>query len=320
MAQLAQALDVEARVRIETEEVAESSTHLRALTRSYGGRVKEETITSDPALAPAADLVLRISADQLEDFLAELGKAGRVLSQSLQSQEISKEYFDAELRLETLEQTRRQYQKLLEQAASLAETALVSERLQEIILRMEELKGELAYLRARGSLATVYVSLVVPQSEVHSWDTPEATLYPGVRLSYARILGGNPAAADFVGPGLSVRFSRHFSLDVEGLPDAASDYDGSDFDLILVTMGGELYSEFLGGGERKYLNPYLGVRGGFASFLGQSEIVLGGSLGLELVKLKELTLDLDLRSYALFADGAETHGVLQPALGLSVAF
>lgn len=317
---LAGAHDVEARLRIETDQVEASGARLRALCRSFGGHVTEATITSDPALAPAADLVLRLPADQLDAFLAELGKSGRVLSQTVQSKEISKEYFDAELRLQTLEQSRRQYQKLLEQAANLAEAALVSERLEELVLRIEELKGELAYLRARGSLATVHVSLVVPESQVPSWDTPEATLYPGVRLSYARILGGSPAAADFVGPGLSLRFSRYFSLDVEGLPDAASNYEGSDFDLILVTMGGELYSDFLGGGKRKYLNPYLGVRGGFASFLGQSEIVLGGTIGLELVQLKELTLDLDLRSYAMFADGAETHGILQPALGLSVAF
>ena len=89
---------------------------------------------------------------------------------------------------------------------------------------------------------------------------------------------------------------------------------------MLLTLGGEMYSDFLGGGKRRFLNPYLGYTLGYARFLGHNEGVLGVTLGLELVKTKAITVDLNARALGLFFGGDGTHAAIEPVFSISVPF
>ncbi len=53
-----------------------------------------------------------------------------------------------------------------------------------------------------------------------------------------------------------------------------------------MTLGGGAYSDFLGGGRRGFLDPWLAIRGGYAFAAGKPAFALGLELGLELVKYK----------------------------------
>jgi hypothetical protein len=91
-------------------------------------------------------------------------------------------------------------------------------------------------------------------------------------------------------------------------------------DLFLATMGGEFYSDFLGGGRRKYLNPFIGWTLGYARFDGNNEAVLGFSAGVELFKTRAVTVDLQGRALGMFLSSAGSHVAVQPILGANVAF
>jgi hypothetical protein len=68
------------------------------------------------------------------------------------------------------------------------------------------------------------------------------------------------------------------------------------------------------------LNPYIGLRGGYARFLGKNEALLGGLLGLELVKGEWYIIDAEVRASALFGSDAGGHVGVEPSLGASIAF
>ena len=122
----------------------------------------------------------------------------------------------------------------------------------------------------------------------------------------------------YLGGGLSFRANRAFSLDLDGLRRTSTGSPTKGLDVFIITMGGETFSEFLGNGARRFINPYLGWRLGYARFEGANEFVLGGTLGVELVKTRYVGVDLAVRGMGLL--GHSAHLALQPDLTFSFAF
>jgi hypothetical protein len=83
-------------------------------------------------------------------------------------------------------------------------------------------------------------------------------------------------------------------------------------------VGGEVFSEFMGNGRRRFLNPYLGWRLGYARFERRNEFAFACAFGVELVKTRPLTVDLAARLYGLL--GKSSHMAVAPALSVNVAF
>src|SRR6266542_357230 len=90
----------------------------------------------------------------------------------------------------------------------------------------------------------------VCSSDLHP---PEAKLYPGVRFTELTDLRGEKGNSSYLGMGLSARFSRHFALHVDALRESGNGAFTQGPDVVLLTLGGEMYSDFLGGGSRKFL-------------------------------------------------------------------
>lgn len=129
---------------------------------------------------------------------------------------------------------------------------------------------------------------------------------------------GKKANQTYLGGGFALRFSRAISLDLDVLERTDSHERGPD--AILASVGGELYSDLLGGGERRYLNPYLGWRAGYARFDADNQATLGATLGLELYKNRWLGVDFEARNYLAFGGSRGAHYLLTPALSARVAF
>ncbi len=115
-----------------------------------------------------------------------------------------------------------------------------------------------------------------------------------------------------------MRFSRAISLDLDVFKRPGSDQRGPD--AVLASIGGEIYSDLLGGGERRYLNPYLGWRAGYARLDSDNQALIGATLGLELYKNRWFGLDAEARNYLAFGGARGAHYLLSPALAARVAF
>ena len=131
-------------------------------------------------------------------------------------------------------------------------------------------------------------------------------------------LRGNNVRQGYWGGGLSLRANRNFSLDIDGLRRASTGSPIKGLDVFLITMGGESYSEFLGNGTRRFGNPFLGWRLGFARFESRNEFALGGTVGVELVKTRYVGVDLAVRGLGLLGNSA--HLAVQPELTVNFAF
>ena len=181
----------------------------------------------------------------------------------------------------------------------------------------DSVKGDLRYLGDRAARATVFVLLHERSKEIAVAPEREAKFYPGVRaVMLTELRSGRGTVSNF-GGGLVVGAGRPLNVELDLLKRAHSESSG--LDVVLATIGGDAYSDFLGGGERRYLNPYLGLRVGYARLKAENDFAVGANVGVELLKTRYSTIDLDLRALGLFGKPGSELG-LQPTLGANVAF
>jgi hypothetical protein len=77
----------------------------------------------------------------------------------------------------------------------------------------------------------------------------------------------------------------------------------------LFLIGHNFYSSIFGGGYRSYLNPYAGLTYGYSRLFNRSLFAIGGTIGLELVKLKWFTWSVSGNLMGLYSgkDGGTTN-------------
>jgi hypothetical protein len=318
MAAMKKMVDIEARLSIEVEDISRSVESVRKLALDLGGQLVSENTRGGSGQA-RAELALRVPVGRADGFFAAVAAIGVVQSRQITAKDIGKQYYDATLRLSNLEVTLKRYEAILAQAKSVEEMLRLEAELGRLRGQIEQVKGELRWMGDRAARATIFVSLFTkvdaPPVVILR---PEAKIFPGLRFGYLRDLRGDAGSQGFVGVALSVGFTQAFSIEAGGYRSTA--FDTSGVDAVLVTLGGRFYSEYLGNGERPYLNPYLHARAGYARFLSRNEAVVGAGLGLELLKLEWLTIDLEGRGSVLFGSKAGGHVGAEPSLGASVAF
>jgi hypothetical protein len=310
----AEMIDVEARVELEVESIDPAVLRIRKVVSQAGGQVVNEVVEAKTSSSGAA-LSLRVPSAKLPSVLAELAGVGRLLSRKIESRDIGREYHDAAILLRNLEATLRRYEELLAKAQGTPQVLEIERELSRVRTQLDRVKGDMRWLRDRATRATIYVTLSAPQPDAALVE-PTAKLFPGLRAT-SLIDMSEDGSRTFAGGGLSIMFTRTFSLDADWLTRTRN---GDGVDLFIATAGVELYSDLLGGGRRRFLNPYLGFRTGYARLLGDGALAVGGALGLELWKTEAIVLDLQLRAYALIEVDDSTHAALQPALAVNVAY
>jgi hypothetical protein len=313
-------LDIEAQVSVTVTKVRPALVQLHELAARLGGAVTEERVDNASGYG-SAQLTMRVPSSATEGVFRELEKVGTVTDQSLTARDIGKQYFDGNLRLSSLEATLRRYEEILKMATKLEEVLRLEQELGRIRAEIEQVKGNQRWLADRAARATLHVKLRERQPEMAREPAPEplpeAKFYPGLRFT-TLVDFGKHATEGYVGGGLSLRSSRAFSLDLDLLKRPGSETRGPD--AIAASIGGELYSELLGGGKRRFLNPYLGWRLGYVWFDDDNQVLVGATLGLELYKNRWIAFDAEARNYLIFVGDRGAHYGLSPALTARVAF
>jgi hypothetical protein len=236
----------------------------------------------------------------------------------VEAKDIGKEYFDAQLRLSSLEVTLHRYEEILTHATKVEEILRIEQELGRLRAEIEQVKGNLRFLSDRAARATLHIALREKTPEIATAvEEPEAKFYPGLRLP-ALIDFGQQGGYGYVGGGLSLRFSRGLSFDLDLLEHPGK--NGHAPDAILATVGGEVFSERMGGGQRRSLNPYLGWRMGYARFDHDNQAIIGATIGLELYKNDWFVVDAEARNYLAFLGDRGAHYVLNPALSAAISF
>ena len=317
----AEMIDIQARFAVQCDVVAAAATKFRALVQASGGRT-----TSDEATAGKETEVtfeVRIPADHFDAFVSGVDGLGAVQAREIKRRDVAKEYHDSELLLHERDVALARYEELLKAAKTVTETLEIERQLERLRTDIDRIKGDMMWLKDRVASATVVVRFFPSATSEDAVFAPTATLFPAVRATMLFDLRSETQRYGYLGAGLSIQFKpfgRALTFDIDIAHAAMTDAPtGSNYAYLFLT-GFDLYSDLLGGGRRKFLNPYLGFRTGYAITNGLGDFAFGGVVGVDLIKTKAVLLDLHARVLGLVGNDQGPHVMLGPELGFGFAF
>jgi hypothetical protein len=181
-------------VRVSHGHLKQAVMRATEIAGSAGGYVTQSTVSSGGA--PAALVVIRIPAARFPRTLAALENLGRERSQSITGQDVTQEYVNLSARLVNLRAQEQVMRRLMARAETIAQSIEVQNQLSQVELQIEELTGQLLYLRNRTALSTITLRLTEavppppPASHPNAlWKAGKRSLDAGLAVVTAVIVG-----------------------------------------------------------------------------------------------------------------------------------
>lgn len=138
-----------AELRLEVSRVADAITACRAIAERLGGYLEARATST---------LTLRVPADRFEEFLASTRELGRVLDESMQAADVTKQHRDTTIRLENARKARERLLALLESAKEVDDILKIEKELQRLTTEIESAVAALESLDQRIALSSVAVT------------------------------------------------------------------------------------------------------------------------------------------------------------------
>ncbi len=296
-------LVVEGAIDISVVDVQKTVVAIRDRVRGAKGRVITEEVHG-AAQSWSGTLRIRVPPGTVPTLVDWLGGQGEITRKRINATDVSRKLFDQEIALANMQRTLDRLRKLLDAPGlALKDILVIETEMRRLRRSIETVKGERRWLRDRVSLATIDVKVTRRKGAVFG---PKAKLYPGPRVSTLSLVGkgagGLRLGAGFVIgvppiPGKTGAPRVTFELDIFERGDTGSR-------AVTVTTGTAIYSDFMGRGERRFLNPYIEFRLGYG-YLDGSRFVLASGAGVELFKHKYLVVDANVRAVGFISDSAE---------------
>lgn len=310
--ELPQQLVVEGSLQLSVAEIGDLVPALRAHVEQLGGLVVEEEVSGLEA-DWHAHVKLRVPPQQLQAVVTWLAGRGDITDKQIRSSDVAKTLFDQELALKNAQLTSERLEALLRQGGlSMADVLAVERELTRLRGEMESIKGQSVFLKDRVALATLDVGMTRRSGTVH---IAQAKAYPGGRFSALILLDPEGRARTRLGGGFAVHtIFRAATLELELYEGKPSGSDGAGASAeesmaVMATVGGAMYSDFLGRGERKLGNPYLGLRTGYG-YLDSHRWVVQAEAGVELLKTKRFMIDASVRLSGLIGEDVDAAAIV----------
>ncbi|MGE3544989.1 MAG: DUF4349 domain-containing protein [Kofleriaceae bacterium] len=305
-------LVVEAWLTLRVDDVVATAAAIRARVEGSGGRVVSENIEGPTTDASSAAVELRVPPAQARPLQDWLASQGVIESRRTLASDVSKQLFDQELALTNLGLTMARLQKLAEKDSPMQELIQIENEMTRVRGEIEKIKGEQRWLLDRVAFATITLTVVREGGPVEF--APHARIHPGPHFATLTLLDPEGRQRTRYGGGITIHIKRFLTFDLDAFPARRNETR-----TVVGSVGGAMYSGLLGGGQRRFLNPYLGLRVGYGYLSGEYAAVLGGEIGLELFKHKYLQIGIAARAVAFLRE-EHTDVALQTQLGFEVPF
>ncbi len=305
---------IQGSIDLQVEDPERSAAGLRAEVERMGGRVVSER-TDGAAESWRAQLRLRLPPDRVDPVVAWLEGQGDVTGKRIEAADVSRTLFDQELALANLTAALDRLRKLLDAGGlSMQDILGVEREMTRLRGEIERIKGEKRFLEDRVAFATLDVQVSRRDGAVMS---PRTKLYPGPRLAALTLFAPDGRKQTRLGGGVALHIVvPRLTLEVDVFDDveATADHEAEGH-AVIATYGGSFYSDHLGRGRRRFLNPYIGFRLGYG-YLDHHAFAAQAEVGVELFKHEHVLVDAGVRATGLFGEEVDA-GLVS---GASVVF
>lgn len=150
-------------VSAETDDLDTALPELVSAAEGCGGYIEDQNLYNGSAYSGrryrSADLTLRIPADSLDSFTAQVGSLTNVVSSSRSTEDVTLRYVDTESRITVLKAEQTRLVELLAQADNMTDLLEIEARLTDIRADLESYTSQLKVLENQIDYATLSLSL-----------------------------------------------------------------------------------------------------------------------------------------------------------------
>ena len=147
-------------LEVETETYDELFANVQQMVAQCGGYVESmDANTRYGSTSRYATMVIRVPADQLDHFAADVAEASNVVYRSESTNDVTLSYVDMESRKAALLVEQERLMALLEQAGSLEEILQIETRLTEVRYELESIESQLRTYDNLVDYATIHLEL-----------------------------------------------------------------------------------------------------------------------------------------------------------------
>lgn len=151
-----------ASINIDSTDAEKCYSTLAAYAKQNGGReisVSKSSDTYDSYDYINIEAELKISPDKLDDFIALAEKTDKVTNSQISSNDVTQEYYDIKIRLETKKEALKNYYDLLKKAKTIEESLEVQRYIADLTAEIESMEGMLRYYDSKIDLSTIHLSI-----------------------------------------------------------------------------------------------------------------------------------------------------------------
>ncbi len=147
----------------------------------YSWYLSDDEETTGSNSNRSLSITARIPSDQFESFMNSVGEGGKVISRTVNAENISAVYADKEATKEALEKEQERLLSMMDEAESMDDMIAIEARLSEVEKELNSYKTDLAGMDKSVEYSTVVISL----EEVHRYTGTTANATFGERLVQA---------------------------------------------------------------------------------------------------------------------------------------
>ncbi|MCH8830213.1 MAG: DUF4349 domain-containing protein [Planctomycetes bacterium] len=149
-----------ATINVIVDDLDAAQKKLTELIQTHQGYVASSDVSGEAGSKRTGTWTIRIPVDQSETFRKALLKFGYPQQNSLSSDDVTRQYYSLESRMQNTEATEKRLRKHLETSKETKDTLAIEKELDRVRGSIELMKGQLQLWQSLSTLATVNLTLI----------------------------------------------------------------------------------------------------------------------------------------------------------------
>jgi hypothetical protein len=148
-----------ANVRLTVENFAKAEQELDQLLEAHKGYIIKSVLHGSPGSRRSGEWQVRVPVDQFKKFQAAVIKLGELESSSLDSQDVTEEFYDLKTRIKNREAREQTLRDIYKKATKVEELIPIDREIQQVRLEIEREQGRLQLLTKLTEMTTVTITI-----------------------------------------------------------------------------------------------------------------------------------------------------------------
>jgi uncharacterized protein YdcH (DUF465 family) len=208
-------------VRIKKDQFQRQFARAGSLAEQFGGFVTNSQVSETDGKLASGTLTIRVPSNRFEEAVGRLKGLGKVTAEDRSGQDVSKEFVDLEARLKQAKTEEAFFLRMMDRAENISDMIQVQSQLSGVQLRIEEIQGQLNYLKDQTSLSTVSVRIYEPGAPASGNPQPLAEAWARAADGFQSVIGGLVVAVGWLAPFALIALAGLFVLKLRNRPKAA---------------------------------------------------------------------------------------------------